>query len=470
MTFSFSKQVVDNFSSAIATFDFGDLFYEDYKCDYLYFTDGILKDCSYSNRSGISARGVLGESTSFLYSDQIDDASILKMISDLSSYKQFFGKNYEYSQKQDILEYNRSQSLYHSKNPLLQMDFSKRLKMIQNVDKYIRSKNSSVIQSSISCVLAYQTVHILTEDGRQLSDIRPLVRIGINVTLSNGERSDSGFYGYGGRNEVESLLNEEKLQYAANEALRIGEVNLSSIPAPAGNMPVILGAGWPGVLLHEAVGHGLEGDFIRKKTSVFTDALGTQIANKKVSIVDNGTIAHRRGSINIDDEGNMSQDNLLIENGILKGYMYDRLNARLSGVSATGNGRRESYKHLPMPRMTNTYMLAGEDSFEDMLNAVDQGIYAVNFGGGQVDITSGNFVFTAAEAYKVEKGQITSPIRGVTLIGQGADVMNKVEMVGSDMSLDDGIGTCGKDGQSVPVGVGQPSLMISDITVGGTEL
>ena len=314
----------------------------------------------------------------------------------------------------------------------------------------------------------WQAIEIVRAGGRRDADIRPLVRLNVSIVAAEGERMETGSHGTGGRTGYQAYLEADSWKAQVDEALRQALVNLESVPAPAGEMPVVLGPGWPGILLHEAIGHGLEGDFNRKKTSAFAGLLGKRIASPGVTVVDDGTIANRRGSLSIDDEGTPSQYTVLIEDGILKGYMQDRMNARLMGVEATGNGRRESFAHAPMPRMTNTYMLAGNSEPEEVIAAVKKGLYAVNFGGGQVDITSGKFVFSASEAYLIENGKVGAPVKGATLIGNGADVLTSVSMVGRDMALDPGVGTCGKDGQGVPVGVGQPTLLIDQLTVGGT--
>ncbi|HEX3063935.1 MAG TPA: metalloprotease TldD, partial [Dongiaceae bacterium] len=353
-------------------------------------------------------------------------------------------------------------------NPLGGVDFAAKTALLAEIDAYVRARDPRVRQVSASLSGNWQAVQILRGDGNRVADIRPLVRLNVSVVVEENGRMESGGYGTGSRTNYDFYLKPETWRAAADEALRQALVNLASVPAPAGEMPVVLGPGWPGILLHEAIGHGLEGDFNRKKTSAFAGLLGQRIASKGVTVVDDGTLADRRGSLTVDDEGTPSQCTTLIEDGILVGYLQDRQNARLMGMKPTGNGRRQSFGYHPMPRMTNTYMLAGQHAPEEILATVKKGLYAVNFGGGQVDITSGKFVFSAAEAYLIEDGKIGPAVKGATLIGNGPDVLTKVGMVGNDMKLDPGIGTCGKDGQGVPVGVGQPTLRIDGLTVGGT--
>jgi TldD protein len=361
-------------------------------------------------------------------------------------------------------------SLYPAENPLQSVTAEKKVELLQNLDQWARGADPRVIQVMASLTAAYDVVLVAGSDATLAADVRPLVRLNVSVIVEQGGRRETGSYGFGGRSDLSLLFVSGRAEAAAKEAVRQALVNLEAEDAPAGNMEVVLGNGWPGVLLHEAVGHGLEGDFNRKGTSAFSGRIGEQVANPLCTVVDNGAMEGRRGSLNIDDEGTPTQSTTLIENGILKGYMQDKVNGRLMGGASTGNGRRESYAHLPMPRMTNTYMLPGEHTREEMIASVERGIFAVNFGGGQVDITSGKFVFSANEAYLIEKGQIKQPLRGVTLIGNGPEVMSNICMVGDDLKLDSGIGVCGKEGQSVPVGVGQPTLKVSELTVGGTEV
>ena len=369
-----------------------------------------------------------------------------------------------------IGEEKKIKRLYESVSPL---DYGKdetKVLFLKNIDKYIRDKDSRVDQVIVNLVGVYDSVFVLNTDGVNVFDDRPLVRFSVMVILKVGERRESGSAGGGGRYSYDQVIDSKFGYNFADEALRQASVNLKAIDAKAGAMTVVLGPGWPGVLLHEAIGHGLEGDFNRKKTSAFSDLIGEKVASNQCTIVDDGTISKRRGSLSVDDEGCETKCNTLIENGILKGYMQDKMNSKLMKTSPTGNGRRESYSCLPMPRMTNTFMLPGNYESNEIIESVQDGIYAVNFSGGQVDITNGQFVFTASEAYLIEKGKITSPIKGMTLIGNGPEVLKKVSMVGNDLKLDDGVGTCGKEGQSVPVGVGQPTLKIDEITVGGTQV
>jgi TldD protein len=374
-----------------------------------------------------------------------------------------------YSGKYSEAPQRTNRKLYDDVNPIDGPGFEEKVKLLQEIDAYLRAKDPKVRQVSVSLGASHQIVEILRADGHLVSDVRPLVRISISVVVGEGDRQETGSYGAGGRRGFGEFIAADAWRYGADEALRQALVNLSAVPAPAGTFDVVLGSGWPGVMLHEAVGHGLEGDFNRKKTSAFAGLMGQQVASKGVTIVDDGTIAGRRGSLTIDDEGTPTNCTTLIEDGILVGYMQDRQNARLMGVAPTGNGRRESYSHEPMPRMTNTYMLAGQHSPEEIIASVKNGIYAVSFGGGQVDITSGKFVFGCTEAYKIENGKIGPAIKGAMLIGNGPDSMRRVSMIGNDMKLDLGIGMCGKAGQGVPVGVGQPHLRMDQVTVGGTQ-
>jgi TldD protein len=358
--------------------------------------------------------------------------------------------------------------LYSDLNPLNDMDFAARTAILAEIDAYARSKDPRVKQVMASMYGEWQAVQVMRTDGRRVADIRPLVRLNISVVVEQDGRRETGGHGTGGRFGYGRLLTEATWRAGVDEALRQALVNLDSRPAPAGEMEVVLGAGWPGILLHEAIGHGLEGDFNRKKTSAFSGLLGKRIASPGVTVVDDGTIPDRRGSLTVDDEGTPTNRTVLIEDGVLVGFLQDRLNARLMNMPATGNGRRQSYAHAPMPRMTNTVMLGGSHTPDDMIRSVKRGLYAVNFGGGQVDITSGKFVFSASEAYMIEDGKVTAPVKGATLIGNGPDALTKVTMIGNDMALDPGIGTCGKSGQGVPVGVGQPTLKLAGLTVGGT--
>lgn len=370
----------------------------------------------------------------------------------------------------DLAPQKTNHQLYSDDNPLLQIPFEQKIKLLQDIDAYARAKDSRVKQVSVQLAASWQAVQILRAGGEKSADIRPLVRLNVSVYVESADgRMEDGYHGLGGRYSYDALFSERTWKSAVDEAFRQALVNLDAVATPAGEMTLVLGAGWPGILLHEAIGHGLEGDFNRKMTSAFSGLIGEQVAAPGVTVVDDGTLPNRRGSITVDDEGTPSQRNVLIEDGKLVGYLQDRMNARLMGAKSTGNGRRESYADHPMPRMTNTVMLNGQHTPEEILASVKKGIYAVNFGGGQVDITSGKFVFEASEAYLIENGKIGAPVKGATLIGNGPDALTKVKMIGNDMKLDDGIGTCGKEGQSVPVGVGQPTLRIDGLTVGGTE-
>jgi TldD protein len=368
----------------------------------------------------------------------------------------------------DVAPAGTNRHLYDPDNPIALVPFESKVQVLQEIDAYARAKDPRVKQVMASVAASWQTIEILRGDGSRVADVRPLVRINVTVMVEDNGKMETGSHGSGGRIGYETLLEPEHWKKSVDEALRQALVNLDSVPAPAGEMQVVLGPGWPGILLHEAIGHGLEGDFNRKKTSAFAGLMGQRIAAKGVTVVDDGTLGQRRGSLTIDDEGTPTQCTTLIEDGILTGYINDRQNARLMGMKPTGNGRRQSFAHHPMPRMTNTIMMNGSHEPEEIIRSVKKGLYAVNFGGGQVDITSGKFVFSAAEAYLIEDGKVGPAVKGATLIGNGPDVLTKVDMIGNDMMLDPGIGTCGKDGQGVPVGVGQPTLLIGGLTVGGT--
>jgi TldD protein len=444
--------------------DDGELYLEYVQSEYLSWDDGRLKGCTYDTDMGFGLRSIAGESFGFAHSSELSEKSIARARDTVKTVQQ------GYSGKMDLDPQKTNHQLYIDDNPLALVPFEKKVKLLQDIDAYARSKDSRVKQVSVQLSGAWKAIQILRAGGAKMADIRPLVRMNVSVYVDDGSgRMEDGYHGMGGRFNYDKIFDEKNWKDAVDEAYRQALVNLESIPAPAGEMTVVLGPGWPGILLHEAIGHGLEGDFNRKETSAFTGMIGQRIASKGVTVVDDGTIPDRRGSITIDDEGTPSQRNVLIEDGILVGYLQDRMNARLMGGKSTGNGRRESYADHVMPRMTNTVMLNGEHDPAEILKSVPKGIYAVNFGGGQVDITSGKFVFSASEAYLIENGKVGAPIKGATLIGNGPDALTKVKMVGNDMMLDPGIGTCGKDGQSVPVGVGQPTLRIDGLTVGGTE-
>jgi TldD protein len=427
--------------------------------------DGIVKSGSQDIDSGYGIRSISNEKTGFAYGNNFNFSEIVKSAK-LS--RSIVASNE--SKSINLKENSNYKKLYISESPLTSITDEDKVNFLRDIDSYIKGKDKRVQQVIINLSSSFDSIFVANSYGTYSFDDRPLVRFNVMVILKSGDRVERGSAGGGGRYSYPTLINTRKPFELADEAIRIADVNLNSKPCKAGNTTVVLGSGWPGVLLHEAVGHGLEGDFNRKKTSNFSDLIGQKVASELCTVIDDGTIEDRRGSLSIDDEGTPTAKNVLIENGVLKGYMQDLMNAKLMDVKPTGNGRRESYAHLPMPRMTNTYMLGGTSNSEEIINSVDDGIYAVNFSGGQVDITSGQFVFTASEAYRIESGKIKNAIKGMTLIGNGPDVLKKVSMVANDMKLDDGVGTCGKEGQSVPVGVGQPTLKIDDITVGGTEV
>jgi TldD protein len=453
-------------AEALNGLDDGELFIEISKDESFVFDDGKLKNASFDTGQGFGLRGIADEAIGFAHSSILNEASIKKAAQTIQAVKS--GASGDVGLLSPSAP-NRA-ALYTANSPLEEVAFAAKVKLLEDIDAYLRGKDTRVRQVSCSLSGEWQAVMVVRGDGHIATDFRPLVRLNIAVTVEDNQRMEKGSAGVGGRMGYGEYIAPTKWRAQADEALRQAFVNLESVPAPAGDLPVVCGNGWPAVLLHEAVGHGLEGDFHRKKTSVFTDMLGKQVASKGVTVVDDGTMRDRRGSLNIDDEGTPTQRNVLIEDGILVGLLQDRHNAKLMGVAATGNGRRESYACKPLPRMTNTMMLNGNRTQEEMIASVKRGVFAPQFGGGQVDITSGKFVFSASEAYMIENGKITRPIKGATLIGNGLDTMNKIEMIGNDMELDPGIGTCGKDGQGVPVGVGQPSLKISSMTIGGTEV
>ena len=444
--------------------DFGDLYFQHTRRESWSMEDGIVKDGAHAIEQGVGVRAISGEKTGFAYSDDLDAAAL---IASAQSARAIARDGRQHAGQ--ALARNSGRQLYPALDPVDAFANEAKVALLRRVDALVRALDPRVQQAMVSLSGGVDTVLVARSDGVLAGDVRPLVRMNIQVIVEQNGRRESGFAGFGGRYSYEQLLADDKPEKFAREALRQALVNLDAIDAPAGTMPVVLGHGWPGVLLHEAVGHGLEGDFNRKGTSTYAGRIGQRVAAKGVTIVDDGTLDGRRGSLNIDDEGHPSQCTTLIEDGILVGYMQDTLNARLMGMAPTGNGRRESFAHLTMPRMTNTYMRAGTHDPEEMIRSVKRGLYAVNFGGGQVDITSGKYVFTATEAYLIEDGKVTAPVKGATLIGNGPETMQRVAMIGNDMALDDGVGICGKDGQSVPVGVGQPSLLISELTVGGTQ-
>ena len=444
--------------------DFGDLYFQHARRESWSMEDGIVKDGAHAIEQGVGVRAISGEKTGFAYSDDLDAAAL---IASAQSARAIARDGRQHAGQ--ALARSNGRQLYPALDPVDAFANEAKVALLRRVDALVRTLDPRVQQVMVSLSGGVDTVLVARSDGVLAGDVRPLVRMNIQVIVEQAGRRESGFAGFGGRYSYAHLLADDKPETFAREALRQALVNLDAIDAPAGTMPVVLGHGWPGVLLHEAVGHGLEGDFNRKGTSTYAGRIGQRVAAKGVTIVDDGTLDGRRGSLNIDDEGTPTSCTTLIEDGILVGYMQDTLNARLMGMAPTGNGRRESFAHLTMPRMTNTYMRAGTHEPEEMIRSVKRGLYAVNFGGGQVDITSGKYVFTATEAYLIEDGQVTAPVKGATLIGNGPETMQRVAMIGNDMALDDGVGICGKAGQSVPVGVGQPSLLISELTVGGTQ-
>jgi len=440
----------------------GELFLERRQTENLVWDDGKLRSASFDESQGFGLRAVRGETAAYAHATDLSVSALRRAAEVCRTVASGDAAVHAVSPART------NRQLYSATNPSGAMDFSGKIALLQKADAFARGLDPRVRQVSVSMAADWQSVEILRADGASYRDVRPLVRFNISIVASDGKEQGQGSHGLGGRGEPLSYFTDEVWMAAAREALRQSLVALEARPAPAGEMDVLLGPGWPGILLHEAVGHGLEGDFHRKKTSVFTGMIGQQVAAKGVTIVDDGTLPERRGSITIDDEGTPSRCTTLIEDGVLVGLMQDRMNARLMGVAPTGNGRRQSYAHAPMPRMTNTYMLSGDRHPEEIQRSIRRGLYAKSFGGGQVDITSGKFVFSCTEAYLIEDGRITMPVKGATLIGAGADALTRISMVGNDMGLDPGIGTCGKQGQGVPVGVGQPTLRIDRLTVGGT--
>lgn len=446
------------------TIDNADLYFQSTYSESWVLEDGIIKSGSYDIDRGVGVRAMSGEKTGFAYSDDI----LMPALEQAAHAARSIGKQGGHQAIQTA-QWASKHELYLPINPLNSLNENDKIGLLQRIDAFTRKLDPRVIQVSVSLASEYDTVLVMASDGHLAADVRPLVRLNVSVVVEQNGRRESGYAGGGGRYDYQYFLEGERAFDYARRAVREALINLEAIPAPAGTMPVVLGPGWPGVLLHEAIGHGLEGDFNRKGTSAFSGRMGERVASPLCTIVDDGTLPNRRGSLNVDDEGVPTQCTVLIEKGILRNYIQDKRNARLMGMQSTGNGRRESYAHTPMPRMTNTYMLAGESNPEEIIASVKKGIYAVNFGGGQVDITSGKFVFSASEAYLIEDGKVTAPIKGATLIGNGPEILTKVSMVGNDLQLDSGVGICGKDGQSVPVGVGQPTLRVDALTVGGTN-
>jgi len=442
--------------------DDGELFLEYRQSEALAFDNGRLKQATYDTAQGFGLRAVKNEAVGYAHSSDLSLPALRRAADAVAAVGGDYSGTFAAAPPRTNIR------LYGDENPLDGPAFEQKVKLLAEIDAYVRDKDPRVRQVSVSLGATWQVIEIVRPDGESYRDIRPLVRVHISVVAGSGDRQETGSHGYGGREGYANFIDAKAWRNAADNALRQAIINLDSVAAPAGEMDIVLGPGWPGVMLHEAVGHGLEGDFNRKKTSAFAGLMGQQVAAKGVTVVDDGTIAARRGSLSIDDEGTPTNRTVLIEDGILVGYMQDRQNARLMGMKPTGNGRRESYAHVPMPRMTNTYMLAGSHSPEEVLASVKNGIFAANFGGGQVDITSGKYVFQCTEAYRIENGKVGAPLKGVMLIGNGPTDLHRITMVGNDLQLDAGIGTCGKNGQGVPVGVGQPTLRMDKITVGGT--
>jgi TldD protein len=443
--------------------DYGDVYFQATREESWSLEDGIVKDGAHSIDRGVGVRALAGEKAGFAYSDDV----VMPALLEAARAARAIARGGQTGSLQ-AWHATGGRGLYLPIDPVETLDDADKVRLLEQIDREARALDSRITQVMASLAATHDTMLVLASDGTLAADVRPLVRLNVSVIIEHQGRREQGYAGGGGRFAYTEFLESGRWRQLVREAVRTAQVNLEAVAAPAGTMTVVLGSGWPGVLLHEAVGHGLEGDFNRKGTSAYSGRIGEQVAAKLCTIVDDGTLVARRGSLNVDDEGTPTRCTTLIENGVLRGYLQDKLNARLMGVAPTGNGRRESFAHLTMPRMTNTYMLPGPHAPEEILASVDQGIYCRNFGGGQVDITSGKFVFSASEAYLIEKGKVTRPIKGATLIGNGPDAMNRISMVGTDLKLDDGVGTCGKEGQDVPVGVGQPTLRIDGLTVGGT--
>ena len=445
--------------------DVADLYFQSTRYESWVLEDGIVKDGSHNIEQGVGVRAVTGERTGFAYSDEVAVPALMQAAGAARAIAHS-GGNARVQVWRDPIAHE----LYSPADPLESLAERERIELLERVDAEARRADPRVQQVIVTLAGEFSRVLVAASDGTLVGDVRPLVRLNVSVIVEEGERREQASSGGGGRYDYGYFLDGDRGSIYARDAVRQALVSLEARDAPAGNMTVVLGPGWPGVLLHEAIGHGLEGDFNRKGSSAFSGRMGESVANEQCTVVDDGTLANRRGSLNVDDEGTPTQCTTLIEKGRLVGYMHDKLNARLMGTASTGNGRRESYAHLPMPRMTNTYMLPGKYDPNEIIESVEHGLYAVNFGGGQVDITSGKFVFSASEAYVIDRGKVSYPVKGATLIGNGPEVLNRVSMVGSDLELDWGVGVCGKDGQSVPVGVGQPTLRIDGLTVGGTRV
>jgi TldD protein len=450
-------------TQSLAGMDDGELYLEYSQSESLALDDGRIKSASFDTSQGFGLRAVADEAAGYAHASELSEAAISRAAVTVRAVAS------GYSGVMAAPPSGTNRSLYTEENPLGRVDLGAKTRLLAEIDAYARGRDDRVRQVMASLSGVWQAVQIIRPDGRRVADIRPLVRLNVAIVVGEGDRMETGSAGAGGRVAYDRYLDPQHWKGQVDEALRQALVNLGAVPAPAGEMTVVLGPGWPGVMLHEAIGHGLEGDFNRKKTSAFSGMIGQRVATQGVTVVDDGTLPDRRGSLTVDDEGTPTNCTVLIEDGILRGYMQDRMNARLLGAVPTGNGRRQSFAHAPMPRMTNTYMLAGGHEPQEIIGSVKRGLYAVNFGGGQVDITSGKFVFSASEAYLIEDGKVGPAVKGATLIGNGPDALTKVTMIGNDLRLDDGIGTCGKDGQGVPVGVGQPTLRMDGLTVGGTS-
>ncbi len=462
-TFDVDKNTLErHLGETLKGCDDGELFMEYVQSENLVFDNGKLKAGTFNTDQGFGLRTVAGEASAYAHSGEMTLASFKRASDAVSAVKGGYDGVYADGPKRT------NRHLYSEVNPLSSPAFDEKVRLLQEIDAYARAADPRVRQVSASLGASWQVVEILRADGEWVRDVRPMVRVNISIVVGEGDRQETGSHGMGGRQGFGEFIAEHTWKAGVGEALRQALVNLAAVPAPAGTFDIVLGSGWPGVMLHEAVGHGLEGDFNRKKTSAFSGLLGQQVAAKGVTVVDDGTISERRGSLTIDDEGTPTNRTVLIEDGILVNYMQDRQNARLMGMEPTGNGRRQSHSHQPMPRMTNTYMLGGTHEPEEIIASLNDGIYAVSFGGGQVDITSGKFVFNCTEAYRIRGGKIMEPIKGANLIGSGPPAMKRISMIGNDMALDKGVGMCGKNGQSVPVGVGQPTLRMNEVTVGGT--
>lgn len=458
------NKVVDKLSNVSGN-DYADMYFQYAKHESWSLDEGKVKTGSFNIDQGVGLRSICGEKTAFAYSEDLSPSAILTAADVVNA----IGSQGQSGQQKVLGKPTSKSALYTNIDPIAAMDDATKVSILEQADKAARSHDPRVVEVMANLSGVYEVILIVNSDGRQTADVRPLIRLNVSVIVEQNGRRERGSMGGGGRFAFD-YFDTETINFYAHEAVRQAFVSLDAVDSPAGTMPVVLGPGWPGILLHEAVGHGLEGDFNRKGTSAFSGRIGEKVASELCTVVDDGTLSDRRGSLSVDDEGNQTQNTVLIENGILKGYMQDEHNARLMGMSVTGNGRRESFAHLPMPRMTNTYMHAGQDDPHDIIKSVKKGLYAVNFGGGQVDITSGKFVFSSSEAYLIEDGKVTQPVKGATLIGSGPEAMQTISMVGNDMSLDSGVGVCGKDGQSVPVGVGQPTLKMDALTVGGVQL